>query len=473
MSDVKKLTPHDDGARRRMIMKNLTNIAILPGGQGANPEANVTFFKQAKRDDETEAQFQARMRREREANKQGGRRPGETDAQYRARMRRANKQGGPRNGESFPAFLRRMMEDDDTMTESRARRMFDRADKCEDVNKRFGILNDVDGHSHVIDIVGPQGILSRGLTTVDDGHVHEWVRRDNGEVIILTADGHTHDVIDSVTPSEDRQAMTDAQKSALAVADRLLKEGTLANLGKTAETNGGSVDNNGGNPMSETQTELDALKAQLAKSQAVNALSAAHKSHYDGLDEASQGAFLKMDAAGRDASVKAAETADPVVYKSEATGREFRMTDDPALVEMAKQMDADRKENANLRKAAVDADLTKRAEADLANHPGSLDVRKALLSAVDAIEDETLRKAAGDALKAKSAQNAGAFSVIGTDAGIDLNKSADDSDDAANQITKMAKDMAAKSNGELSFEQAYVKVLGDPANANVTKHLAI
>lgn len=472
MSDVKKLTPHDDGARRRMIMKGLTNIAILPGGRGANPEANVTFFKQAKRDDETEAQFQARMRREREANKQGGRRPGETDAEYRARMRRTKKQGGPREGESFPAFLRRMMEEDDTMTESRARRMFDRTDKCEDVNKRFGILNDVDGHSHVIDIVGPQGVLSRGLTTFDAGHVHEWVRRDDGEVIILTAEGHTHTVVDSVTPSEDRQAMTDAQKSALAVADRLLKEGTLADPYQTAEINGGSVDNDGGNRMSETQTELDALKAQLAKSQAINALTAAHKSHYDGLDEASQGAFLKMDATGRDASVKAAETADPVVYKS-ADGTEFRMTDDPRMVAMAKKMDHDAEENAKLRKAAVDSDLTKRAETDLVNHPGSLEVRKALLSAVDAINDETLRKAAGDALKAKSAQNAGAFKVVGTDAGIDLNKSADDAEDAADQVNALAKEMATKSNGELSFEQAYVKVLSDPANANVTKHLAI
>ncbi len=223
--------------------------------------------------------------------------------------------------------------------------------------------------------------------------------------------------------------------------------------------------------MSDNKTELDALKAKVAKLQAVAALSAVHKSHFDTIDEASGDAFLKMDVTGKDAALKAAADANPVLYKS-ADGTEYRMTDDPRLTAMAKQMDADATKTAELQKAAVDSDLTKRAESDLEHHPGSIDVRKSILAAVDAIEDETTRKAAHDALKAKSAANAGVFKVIGSDAGVDVNKTATDSEDAGAQLNEMAKDLM-KTDAGLTFEQAYAQALSDPANANVTKHLAI
>jgi len=40
---VNKLTPHTDGKKRKMIMKTLSAVALT--GRGANPEANVTFYK--------------------------------------------------------------------------------------------------------------------------------------------------------------------------------------------------------------------------------------------------------------------------------------------------------------------------------------------------------------------------------------------------------------------------------------------
>ena len=49
MSEIfAKLTPHTDGRRRRIRLKSLSAVAILPGGSGANPESNVTFYKSAK-----------------------------------------------------------------------------------------------------------------------------------------------------------------------------------------------------------------------------------------------------------------------------------------------------------------------------------------------------------------------------------------------------------------------------------------
>lgn len=46
MSKVKKLTPHTDGKKRKMIMTKLTAVALTQ--RGANPEAHVTFFKSDK-----------------------------------------------------------------------------------------------------------------------------------------------------------------------------------------------------------------------------------------------------------------------------------------------------------------------------------------------------------------------------------------------------------------------------------------
>jgi hypothetical protein len=43
---VEKLTPYSDGKRRKMTMTKLTAVALT--GRGANPEANVTFFKSHK-----------------------------------------------------------------------------------------------------------------------------------------------------------------------------------------------------------------------------------------------------------------------------------------------------------------------------------------------------------------------------------------------------------------------------------------
>lgn len=43
---VNKLTPYSDGKKRKMKMLKLTAVALT--ARGANPEANVTFFKSDK-----------------------------------------------------------------------------------------------------------------------------------------------------------------------------------------------------------------------------------------------------------------------------------------------------------------------------------------------------------------------------------------------------------------------------------------
>lgn len=419
-SDVSKLTPHNDGARRRMYMKGLTNIAILPGAQGANPEANVTFFK-AKKDGQEPIM-----------EKRGGPRPGETRAQFRARMK-----------ESKP-----------DMTDEEVQAAFDAADKAfkaaleiqgEDVAKRFAILSDVDGHSHVIDIMGPSGMNSRGLTSYDDDHVHEWVRRDDGTLVILTANGHSHDVVEQVQVSADRIEKALQEISGKGSAADLLDSGT----------------DGGGNQVGKEQAmteqekqEFEALKAANARLTAVAKMSSAHKAHYDTLsDDADKEAFEKMTSADRTAAIKAADEENPVVFKS-AEGTEYRQNDDPRLVEMAKERDKDRKDLAKEKAARVDQDLTKRAEA-LTNLPGDVDTRKALLKAVDTIEDEAVKAEVEKSLAAKNASMGGAFKTVGSDGQPNVTDTSDAAT-AEKELDTKAQEMA-KEKG-ISFYEAYEKV---------------
>jgi len=85
---------------------------------------------------------------------------------------------------------------------------------------------------------------------------------------------------------------------------------------------------------------------------------------------------------------------DQVAYRSDS-GEVFRKSDDPRLVQMAKDRDHDRRE-------AAQARLEKRASEEIPALKGTLPVRSAILRAVDGIADEATRKAAHEALRGAS-----------------------------------------------------------------------
>ena len=62
--------------------------------------------------------------------------------------------------------------------------MFKRDDGME---KRFGVLGSVEGHQHLMDVMGPNGSNQTGFTTFNNGHSHEWVRRGDGTIVILAS----------------------------------------------------------------------------------------------------------------------------------------------------------------------------------------------------------------------------------------------------------------------------------------------
>lgn len=448
MSDqMAKLTPYKDGARRRMFMKALTNVAILPGGRGANPEANVTFFKSADGQD---------------AEKQGRRKRKKKDGSY-------EKQTGPREGENFESFLARMMEEDSTMTRARARRMFN--GDTEKAGDLVDLATSSDaGHQHGIhvymydDEIAIVTSYAMGEDS-DRSHDHQLVRNADGSYSVLENAGHTHD---DIPADAIMNIITQRLLEKEAAGEELPEEGPLADLLAAAKKSK-DQQSEGEPEMADDNKELDALKAQVAALTAVAALTGAHKAHYDTLDEDGQAEFLKMDDAAKTRAVEAAEKAakakaeeaDPVVYTAD-NGDVFKQSDDPRLVKMAKERDAERKENIRLQKAAEDEALTKRAE-ELKFIPGDVDVRKAMLKALDGIEDEGVRKKAHEAIKAVNRDNSPLFKTVG--AGGTPTFKADTVAEAEAELDRLAKERAAKE-GE-DFYTAYEKV--SDANPDLLK----
>lgn len=427
--DLSKLTPHKDGARRRMYMKALTNVAILPGGRGANGEANVCFYKSAEKQEK---------------------RPGETDAEFRARMRReeANKQ------------------------ERRRRRGDKDYDKEDEDAEKAGDLVDLAtsadaGHQHGIHVYmhdDEMGVVV-GYAMGEDAersHDHQLVRNEDGSYTILENAGHSHD---DIPADAIMNIITQRLLEKEAAGEELPEKGPLADLLAAAKQSE-KQPSEGDSEMADDNKELDALKAQVATLTAVAALTGVHKTHYDTLDEDGQAEFMKMDDAGRDAAIKAEADkkadADPVVYKCEATGEEFRKSDDPRMVSMAKRMDEDRKENIRLQKAAADEALTKRAE-ELKFVPGDITVRKAMLKAIDGIEDEEVRKKAHESIKGMNRDNSPMFKTVGA-GGTPVVK-ADTVAEAEAELDRLAKERASKE-GE-DFYTAYDKV--SEANPDLLK----
>ena len=203
----------------------------------------------------------------------------------------------------------------------------------------------------------------------------------------------------------------------------------------------------------EDQPTVAALQAQLARAQAVVALAAEERAHFDALPEDARTAFLAKSADGRrtelDAAVKAAADADPVVYTT-ADGVALRKSAGEAFIALAKSNDSLRKEADALRAEREAERLEKRAEFELGHLPGDLKTRAAMLKAIGGIEDESLREAAHDALKAQNEAMSKAFETRGH-GGEPSPGSPDD------QLDKLAKAHAEKQG--VSYQAAYADVL--------------
>lgn len=199
----------------------------------------------------------------------------------------------------------------------------------------------------------------------------------------------------------------------------------------------------------ELAAELETTRADLAKTKVLAEFTDVEKVHYNSLNDTQKEAFIAKSADDRKAEVEAAQEEDAVVYKSD-DGEEFRKSDDPRLVKMAKQADKDRKERQEAIEKAANAEFAKRAGTELQHLPGEEAAKVAILKAVDGIKDEDLKKQATELLKANNEAMAEAFKKKGS-SGNGADSSADD------QLTVLAKKYAE--DNKVDFNKAYDAVL--------------
>lgn len=223
--------------------------------------------------------------------------------------------------------------------------------------------------------------------------------------------------------------------------------------------------------MSKTPEELQAeltkaaedkkvLEANLAKAEAIAKMTDAEKAAMADMDDEGKEKFIAAKPEDRKKEVAKRAEANPVIYKSKSTGAEYRKSDDPRLIDLAKRDDEREAELAKMRSDALDETFSKRASTELARFPGELTIKTALVKAVAGIKDDTVRKGVEDMLKGVHGKlsvmlkeiGTGADDTSGDDADGDVKKAAETS------LDKMAKDYMAKNAG-VTFAKAYDAVL--------------
>jgi hypothetical protein len=279
--------------------------------------------------------------------------------------------------------------------------------------KRGLLTAENDGHSHLIQISDERGDTTSGHTSGTEmgnasggpgiHHSHPWTLTPLGEFVIGTAAGHSHTVLDG-TMSKVEDGMPDPSETQISSGDSADMVGNVHKEDSMSDTNDQTAE------IEAVAKQLDEVTKRAERAELVSELNDAQRGIFKGLDTEGQDGFLAMTADQRDAEVAKAADADAVVYKS-LEGDEFRKSDDPRLIAMAKRDDEKSKQLAKMAQDLVDADLEKRAD-ELSHLPGDVAGRVSLLKGIDALP-EGEREGALAILKAKDAGLAKAFERVG------------------------------------------------------------
>lgn len=378
-----------------------------------------------------------------------------------------------------------------------------------DVEKRKMVTSMTAGHAHTLLSDNPYGGENRmGRTSYDEGHDHGWVMDEAGGVFIADAMGHSHGIAvltkhgsmpDGALPILTAEDLTKAvlafehirnkeaaaehvcrRAHALGLSDRIPQ--ALAHLGKnwqnTPSPEGAPVAEGTNQPTGATKAatsgaqkeskmtpeQLAALqkaaedsKAKVAelekanaRSQSILKLQREQREHFDTLKTAEQDEFLALSDVQREQVIKNLRDGNPVVFKS-ADGTEYRKSDDPRLVKMARDRDADQAALAREQAIRKQADLEKRSGELFKNLSGDAATKSALLGAIESIADEATRGKVLEIVKANDAGLAAAMTRLGTSLGTNVDKK------AADKLDDLAKKYAADNKCDLA--KAYSEVL--------------
>jgi hypothetical protein len=254
----------------------------------------------------------------------------------------------------------------------------------------------------------------------------------------------------------------------LGLVDQLPEEGPLAIV--EAGPAGDAINKNrpGGHPVSDKKTaagggedlqkrvdELTAQNAELTKSLEtagkVAKLSEPHRTFYEGLGGGDEkAAFLSKSESDRQAQVDEITKGDPIEYTA-LDGTEYRKSAGAGTIRLAKQVDEQAKRLAKAESEKATAEFQKRANGELSHLAGSVEVRAEVLKAVEAIEDDGLRKGALETLKAANTMLGKGLERRGTS-----QVPSPDADTAEAQLNALAKSYAEEH--DVDFYTAYDKV---------------
>ena len=395
---VKKLTPFEDGQRRRMHMTSLNSVAILPGGRGANPGATATFLKADK----------SQMPNENEVQKGLG------DIVDLVTSINDDHQHGV-NVDMRDGQLRlwSTFATSPGQTNSHDHQFF------KNENGSYAVLQN-QGHTHD-DISAEQILSALSITIVEKTKAGEDVTKYVAVSELLKAEiAKSNTVKEAPMPNENENENTENEViSALKVQ--------VENLSAITALSGVE------------KTHYDSLSED-------------DRAAFLKMDSDARSTAIK-------AADIAQNDADPVVYKS-ATGEEFRASDDQRVVAAIKLADEQTKKNAELVEKVSDQELARRADELIPNVAGDLEARKAMLKAAESIPNEVHRTAAIDNLRAMNSTAKAAMNEIGTtESGFEpaagsAHKTAHD------ELMRLAKEYADKHEG-MTPAQAYIKVSAD------------
>ena len=277
----------------------------------------------------------------------------------------------------------------------------------------------VNGHTHLVDLDmycrerGGGWTSSYGEYDTPGYHRHPFVVNDDGSISIGEASGHSHEVAGITTKSAD---------------------------GPPAHS---STSKKG-----ETMTEQE--MADFAKFKALAEMTDAQKAHFGKLSGDAATAFVKMSPAEREAAVTNASASDPVIYKG-GDGAEYRQSDDPRLISMAKTVDASMNALKVVQTTAQEAEAE--ALAKSWTHIGKPHAEKVELAKGIVALPEPAKKAALEAIEASAQAIAPLFKSLGALGGNENPESLS----AEAEIDKMAKEYASANS--VSLPVAVTKVL--------------
>ena len=244
----------------------------------------------------------------------------------------------------------------------------------------------VDGHQHGIEISKDGYVYVSYAKSEGDvqDHTHPAVKNADGSYELGMSDGHTH-TIDQTALAQALLALMNKRSDPVAPTNDDLQ----AKLDAMTKERDAAV------------KARDTATKRAERAENVVGLQGDHREHFDDLDTGAQDEFLAKSAGDRDAEIEVRKAADPVEYTT-TDGLEIRKSAGAAVITAIRKADEVAKQNEVLKAEQEQTALEKRAGEDLAHLPGELTTHAEILRQIDAIEDETVRKAAHQAVKAGS-----------------------------------------------------------------------